>query len=83
MGVLPPSSVPPFEIHPLICERCQDRLAAMNLFVTAMPEACKEVRTSEQGAFHVRHFPLSCGTVHVAVDVAVFPATSLAIAVKV
>jgi hypothetical protein len=33
LGLLPPLSVQQFEMHLLVCDRCQDRLAEMDLFV--------------------------------------------------
>ena len=43
-GALAPSSVQRFEMHLLICHRCQDRLADMDLFVAAMRAASGQVR---------------------------------------
>jgi hypothetical protein len=48
MGMLSPAFVRRFEMHLLICHRCQDRLAEVDFFVAAMRAACAEVRTGEQ-----------------------------------
>jgi anti-sigma factor RsiW len=49
MGRLPASALLDFELHLLVCERCQDAMAEMNAFVVAMRAACQEV-TLEQVA---------------------------------
>jgi hypothetical protein len=47
MGMLPESALREFELHLLVCHRCQDALAEMDAYVAAMRAACQEV-TLEQ-----------------------------------
>jgi hypothetical protein len=36
-----------FEMHLLVCDRCQDRLAEMDLFVVSMRAACADFRAGK------------------------------------
>ena len=36
-----------FEMHLLVCDRCQHRLAEMDLFVVAMRAACADFRAGK------------------------------------
>jgi anti-sigma factor RsiW len=47
LGLLPPMSVPQFEMHLLVCDRCQDRLAELDVFVAAMRAACADFRAGK------------------------------------
>jgi anti-sigma factor RsiW len=47
LGLLPPLSVQQFEMHLLVCDRCQHRLAEMDLFVAAMRAACADFRAGK------------------------------------
>ena len=42
MGTLPLRALRDFELHLLVCHRCQDRMAKMDAFVFAMRAACDE-----------------------------------------
>jgi hypothetical protein len=46
LGTLPPSAIQGFELHLLVCQSCQDRLAEMDVFVAAMRLACAEVEST-------------------------------------
>jgi anti-sigma factor RsiW len=41
LGRLPAPRVRDFEIHLLVCRRCQDRMAEADATVAAMREACR------------------------------------------
>ena len=42
MGTLPSPALRDFELHLLVCHRCQNRMAEMDAFVSAMRAACDE-----------------------------------------
>jgi anti-sigma factor ChrR (cupin superfamily) len=42
MGTQHPASVPQFEVQLVIWERCQDRMAEMDVTVATLREACKQ-----------------------------------------
>jgi anti-sigma factor RsiW len=50
LGLLPPLSVQQFEMHLLVCDRCQERLAEMDVFLVAMRAACADFRAGRQDA---------------------------------
>ena len=41
MGRLPKPALRDFELHLLVCYRCQDRMAEMDAFVQGMRAACE------------------------------------------
>ena len=47
LGLLPPLSVQRFEMHLLVCDRCQERLADTDLFVVATRAACADFRAGK------------------------------------
>ena len=45
MGAMPEEAIAPFEVHLLICESCQHRLAQTDVYVRAMRQASARLRT--------------------------------------
>jgi anti-sigma factor RsiW len=54
MGRLPPSALRDFELHLLVCHRCQDKMAEMDAFVSAMRAACEELESPQVASDSIR-----------------------------
>jgi len=50
LGILPGADIASFEQHVLICEDCQNRVAAMDADVQAMQAAAKTFRAEEESS---------------------------------